>query len=287
MVICKTAPDIAATLLLHQQPKSGIGFVPTMGALHQGHISLIKTAKQQCPVVVSSIFVNPTQFNDLNDFEKYPVTIEKDIDALEAAGCDVLFLPAVKEMYPQGLAATEIYQLGFLETVLEGKYRPGHFQGVCRVVQRLFDIVKPQIAFFGQKDYQQCMVIQKLVELKNMPIELFMCPTQREPNGLAMSSRNMRLTVAERQTAAVIYQTLQRIGAAVTALENDFAGLKMQAAATLTNAGFRPDYVEIADAATLELLKAPAGRKKIVALIAAYLGEVRLIDNLVIDLGKG
>jgi pantoate--beta-alanine ligase len=190
-----------------------MGFVPTMGALHQGHISLIEASKTENNVTVCSIFVNPTQFNDPKDFEKYPVTIETDIEKLEAAGCDVLFLPAVSEIYPQGTRPSKQYELGFLETVLDGKFRPGHFQGVCQVVERLLQIVKPTQLFLGQKDYQQCMVISKLIDLMGWgnKLKINICPTLREADGLAMSSRNMRLTNDERIKAVAIYQCLNHL----------------------------------------------------------------------------
>ncbi|MFT3678809.1 MAG: pantoate--beta-alanine ligase [Ferruginibacter sp.] len=281
MIICKTRNDINTILGKMRTKGKTTGFVPTMGALHQGHISLINTAKKQCAIVVSSIFVNPTQFNDPKDFEKYPVTLEKDIEMLEAAGCDVLFLPAVNEMYPDGLGQKEFYDLGFLETILEGKFRPGHFQGVCQVVERLFRIVNADYSFFGQKDYQQCMVIKKLVELKQLETTIVICPTQRETNGLAMSSRNMRLSEQERSQATVIYQTMTWIKDKIKNGEEDLSLIKEDSRQTLISKGFKPDYVEIANADTLEALDKPMTGIPIVILIAAFLGDVRLIDNMV------
>src|ERR1700691_4943551 len=180
---------------LNHETVSGksIGFVPTMGALHEGHISLITISKKETDITVCSIFVNPTQFNDPRDFQKYPITLEKDIALLEQAGTDVLFLPEVEEIYPKGTSGLEHYDLGRIETLLEGQYRPGHFQGVCQVMRRLLDVVRPDDLFMGQKDYQQCMVLQRLLELRGMPTRLHRCPILREPDGLAMSSRNMGL----------------------------------------------------------------------------------------------
>ena len=202
-------------MLFRSQRKQGkkYGFVPTMGALHAGHISLINDSKKASDLTVCSIFVNPTQFNDPKDFEKYPITIEKDIAMLEAAGCDILFLPEVAEMYPGGTSTSIHYELGYLETILEGHYRPGHFQGVCMIVHRLLDIVKPDNLYIGQKDYQQSMVIKKLIELTGMKelVDLNISPTLREAGGLAMSSRNMRLTEQERVKATAIYKTLHLI----------------------------------------------------------------------------
>lgn len=256
------------------------GFVPTMGALHKGHLSLIENARMQSDVVVSSIFVNPTQFNDPKDFEKYPVTIEQDIEMLEAAGCDVLFLPSVSEMYPEGLPGGKQYELGYLETVLDGAYRPGHFQGVCRVVEKLLRMVHPDKMLLGQKDYQQCMVLNKMVVSEGLPVKIVICPTQREPDGLAMSSRNVRLNPTNRNKAPVIYQTLQFIKNEIK--PGDISGIKKLANEKLVAAGFKPDYVEVADAATLTLVSNWDGTASLVALIAAFAGDVRLIDNLLL-----
>ncbi|HNA16252.1 MAG TPA: pantoate--beta-alanine ligase, partial [Ferruginibacter sp.] len=211
MIIFKKAADIGIFLQQKRQKNPKTGFVPTMGALHQGHISLIESACSENDLVVCSIFVNPTQFNDPKDFQNYPITIENDIDLLEKAGCDALFLPAVEEMYPAGLENKKTYALGYLETVLEGRYRPGHFQGVCQVVHRLLTIVPADRLYLGQKDFQQCMVIRKMIELENLPIETVICPTLRETDGLAMSSRNMRLDKEAREKAVEISRTLLHI----------------------------------------------------------------------------
>jgi pantoate--beta-alanine ligase len=255
--------------------------------LHEGHISLITISKKSAGVTVCSIFINPTQFNDPRDFQKYPVTLEKDIALLEHYGTDVLFLPEIGEVYPDGTSGLEHYDLGPLETLLEGKYRPGHFQGVCQVMRRLLDLVRPDDLFMGQKDYQQCMVIQRLLELRGMHTRLHRCPILREPDGLAMSSRNMRLTPEQRQQAPAIYKALQSIrngwGGAerTTAATVPVSALTAAATGLLETACFRVDYVSIADATTLEPLDyrtTPPGHA--VALIAAFLGEVRLIDNM-------
>jgi pantoate--beta-alanine ligase len=280
MVIFKHIDDIHNYLSFQQEAGKVTAFVPTMGALHTGHISLVKTAISQSDVAVSSIFVNPTQFNDPKDFEKYPITIEKDIDMLEAAGCNVLFLPSVKEMYPEGLDNGKQYSLGFLETVLDGAYRPGHFQGVCRVVEKLLRIVHPDKMLLGQKDYQQCMVLTKLVELENIPTKIIICPTQREADGLAMSSRNVRLTVENRNKAPLIYKSLQLIQQNIK--PGDITGVIHNAIEMLTAQGFKPDYVAVANAQTLEPVDDWNGKDALVALVAAFLGEVRLIDNLVL-----
>ncbi len=208
MILFRRSDDLSKWL--NQETASGksIGFVPTMGALHAGHISLITISKKETDITVCSIFVNPTQFNDPKDFQKYPITLEKDIALLEAAGVDILFLPGVSELYPTGTANLEHYDLGQLENLLEGKYRPGHFQGVCQVMYRLLHLVRPDHLFMGQKDYQQCMVVQRLLTLLGLPIQLHRCPIIREADGLAMSSRNQRLSPAQRANATAIYRAL-------------------------------------------------------------------------------
>jgi pantoate--beta-alanine ligase len=258
-----------------------IGFVPTMGALHQGHFSLIAAARQQCSLVISSIFVNPTQFNDPKDFEHYPITLDTDIDGLMAAGCDILFLPDVAEMYPEGLSSSTYFELGTLETLLEGAYRPGHFQGVCRIVAKLLQAVNPQLLYLGKKDYQQCMVISQLVKLLDLPVAIVISETLREQDGLAMSSRNRRLSPQERAIAPEIYQTLVWIKQQIN--KGETASLLDAANARLVRFGFKPDYISIANAETLAPIANWNGTTPIVALVAAYLGTVRLIDNLVLS----
>jgi pantoate--beta-alanine ligase len=254
-----------------------IGFVPTMGALHAGHLSLIKQAQQQCDVVVCSIFVNPTQFNDPKDLEIYPRPIRDDIAKLEQIGCDILFNPDVTEMY----ADNEKWHLdiGQLEGLLEGKFRPGHYQGVTQVVFKLFDIVKPDVAFFGQKDYQQVLVITKMIRLLNMPVKLVMCPIERETDGLAMSSRNIHLTAADRLHALILSKTLNSVKAN---FDNNHIDKLIQSAeeAISNEPGVTLGYFEIADGDTL--LPAHKDTTKIVALVAATVGKTRLIDNVVL-----
>lgn len=278
MKLFKKAADITKYLLELKENAQTTGFVPTMGALHQGHISLLHTAKENNDLSICSIFVNPTQFNDKADYDKYPTTLEEDIDKLDRAGCDILFLPSVAEIYPEGTENTVPYNLGYLETVLEGKFRPGHFQGVCQVVHRLLTIIPASQLFLGQKDYQQCMVIKKLVEEKNIDTEIIICPTLRENDGLAMSSRNMRLPDADRKTAVKIFETLSFIKNNIK--PGDLIYLQKKAIKNLEAAGFKPDYIEIAKAANLELIKTWDGKTELVALTAAFLGDVRLIDNM-------
>lgn len=281
MTLFKKTEDIRQFIAEEMGSVGASGFVPTMGALHPGHISLITKAKEENELVICSIFVNPTQFNNSKDFEKYPSTIEIDIDMLEKAGCDIIFLPSVTEIYPDGINDQQHYELGYLETLLEGKFRPGHFQGVCQVVDRLLKIVQPQNLYLGQKDYQQCMVIKKLVAITGAKTELIICPTLRENDGLAMSSRNMRLTAEERQQAVKIFETLSFIKKEIR--NGYLEDLKQRASDYLSGEGFVVDYVEIADAETLQLVENWNGKTKLVALAAVFLNEVRLIDNMILD----
>lgn len=283
MIIFKKTRDLHKWLEAQRLTGISIGFVPTMGALHTGHLSLIESSIKANPVTVCSIFVNPTQFNDPKDFEKYPITIEKDIELLANAGCDILFLPSVKEIYPDELSPSLKYDLGYLERILEGKFRPGHFQGVCMVVHRLLEIVMPDNFYLGQKDYQQCMVIKKLIALIGLSnaILVNICPTLREPDGLAMSSRNVRLNEDERIKATAIFRNLSFIKENLTT--GDLKGLKETAFRNLSEAGFNVDYIEIADANDLSIIDDWDGQKKLVALAAAFMKEVRLIDNILLN----
>ncbi|MBK7433831.1 MAG: pantoate--beta-alanine ligase [Chitinophagaceae bacterium] len=281
MILFKKSRDLHDFLKEKRRRDIPVGFVPTMGALHAGHISLIGESRKKGGLTVCSIFVNPTQFNDSKDFDQYPYTLEKDIDGLEAAGCDVLFLPSVKEMYPEGLKNLPHFDLGFLETVLEGKFRPGHFQGVCQVVERLLKMVQPQFLYLGQKDFQQCMVISKLVEIMGIDTRVVICPTQRESDGLAMSSRNLRLSPSEREQAVYIHKTLRFLRQELKPGYLD--DMKERAIQYLAAEGFRVDYVEIAEAETLKPVTHWDGSTPLVALIAAFINEVRLIDNLLLQ----
>ncbi|RAJ79956.1 pantoate--beta-alanine ligase [Chitinophaga dinghuensis] len=280
----KRSIDLKKHLDLVRKSGKTIGFVPTMGALHSGHLSLIQAAKKNTDVVVCSIFVNPTQFNDPKDFEKYPITIEADIKKLNDVSTDIVFLPSVDEMYPEGLSDAIHYDFGDLESILEGKFRPGHFQGVGRIVHKLLDIVQPNKLFMGQKDLQQCLIVSKLLKIIGSSTELVVCPTEREPDGLAMSSRNVRLSPAARKTAVAIYQAL-------TNLKNNFGKdlLFMESAHeamdSLKAKGFEPEYVDILALKDdmLHPLDHPADDHTIVvAAIAAWLDGVRLIDNMVL-----
>lgn len=261
-------------------PEKKIGLVPTMGALHEGHFSLIENCNNKADFTICSIFVNPLQFNNEEDFKKYPNTLEADIRALKQHECDAVMVPDYEEMYPDKNSKKKHYELGYLENILEGKFRPGHFQGVCHAVEKLLTMVDPGILFIGQKDFQQCMVIKKLIGLMGKNIELVICPTLREENGLAMSSRNLRLSKQEKEKAAALNQSLQFIKEKISS--HNFLELKEEAISNLETSGFRVEYLELAKADDLELVSSYDGNEPHVILIAAYLNEVRLIDNQLI-----
>jgi len=252
--------------------------VPTMGALHAGHLSLIKIAKELTDFVVCSIFVNPTQFTNQNDLENYPRPIEEDVKLLEASGCDALFLPAVTEMY--GENEEWKFEVGYLENILEGKFRAGHYRGVTQIVKKLLDAVNPDYMFLGQKDYQQVMVLDHMVKSLNIPSELVMCPIVREDDGLALSSRNIHLTTADRQNALVLFQALFQAKEHFQKLS--ITQLKSEAWSKLVNTqGITPEYFEICDAATLLPVESKSA-ESIIALVAAKVGNTRLIDNIIL-----
>ncbi len=254
-----------------------------MGALHGGHISLVEQCRQENGVSVCSIFVNPTQFNNAEDLQKYPRTLENDSQMLQSACCDVLFAPSVKEMYPNKNDQKPHYDFGYLDTIMEGKHRKGHFNGVGIVVSRLLDIVEPDTLYLGQKDYQQCMVIKKLIEILGYThLKLQICETKREDNGLAMSSRNTRLTPSERQKASVIYQILKTIDQNKnTKTVEDCEQWAMDELAK--HHDITPEYAQIANAQNLKPITHWHECQQHVVCIAAYVGSVRLIDNLILD----
>ncbi|MBS1600518.1 MAG: pantoate--beta-alanine ligase [Bacteroidetes bacterium] len=280
MILFKHVHELKNYIASERLAGRKIGFVPTMGALHQGHLALIETCRENGNLSICSIFVNPTQFNDPKDFQKYPVTIEKDIYLLEKKGTDILFLPSKEEIYPGGTTGLRHYELGFLETILEGKFRPGHFQGVCQVMDQLLRIVEPDHLYMGQKDYQQCMVVKKLLQIIGLKTVFHACPTVRESDGLAMSSRNTRLNESERINAVTIFKTLSYLKKNIR--QGDLSGLLNNAKNLLIEKDFKVDYVEIADAETLETVNEWNGKQNVVALIAAFLHEVRLIDNMLL-----
>ncbi len=257
-----------------------IGFVPTMGALHLGHISLIYESKKTTDLTVCSIFVNPTQFNDKVDLEKYPRMPKKDAELLEAANCDFLFLPDVSEIYPEKDVRT--FDFGYLDSILEAAFRSGHYNGVAQVVSRLFDIVKPDVAFFGIKDYQQIMVVKALVKQLKLPIKIVAIPILRDKDGLAMSSRNLLLNEEERKAATLLYKLLKKS----KLLKNEgksVSDIKYYVANQLSlNLIYKLDYFAICDADTLKEEFEFAKGRTYVALTACFVGKIRLIDNLML-----
>ena len=254
-----------------------IGFVPTMGNLHAGHYSLVELARQHADRIVSSVFVNPTQFGPSEDFTRYPRTPDADTSGLQAAGCDVLWLPDVAAMYPYGVELAANIHVPGVSSVLEGAFRPGHFDGVCTVVSRLFNQVQPDVAVFGKKDYQQLAVIRQMVVDLHFPIEIVGGDIVREPNGLAMSSRNQYLSPEERALSATIHRTLLAMRDAILA-GTPLHSVEAEADATLRRAGFVPDYAVLRRPDLGEPTDGEGGG--LVALIAARLGRTRLIDNL-------
>ncbi|MBK8921975.1 MAG: pantoate--beta-alanine ligase [Saprospirales bacterium] len=281
MLIFKKVADLQRWLGAERRAGKRAGFVPTMGALHHGHLSLVHAAKAECERVVASIFVNPTQFNDPKDLEKYPRMPGQDIALLTSAYCDALFMPPVEEVYPPGRNLTLHLDFGRLEQVMEGRFRPGHFSGMATVVHRLLDIVQPDRLYMGQKDFQQLCIVRDMLRQLQSPVGLVMCPTMREADGLAMSSRNLRLSPAMRGAAPAIYRALQ-------AAKNEFvqgstaAGVQAQALNYLHTAGLQPEYFDIVDGVTLEPVQGYADAAFIVACAAAWAGDVRLIDNEVL-----
>jgi len=273
---------IAALKMLLQPRKLAlqkIALVPTMGALHKGHVSLIKIAQQNSDVVVCSIFVNPTQFTDPKDLEKYPRPLQHDIEMLQEAGCDIVFMPSVKEMYP----APENWHidLGNAEFLLEGEFRKGHYQGVTQIVKKLFDAVEPDQAFFGQKDFQQVLMIRNMVEHFGLSLEIISCPIIREDDGLAMSSRNIHLTVNDRKNALVLSRALQYVRDHFE--QDSITELLENATAIIKNTdGVQLEYFTIANTETL-LPEYNKEVKPLVALVAARVGETRLIDNMMLN----
>jgi pantoate--beta-alanine ligase len=273
--------DLKSYLIAEKQKGFSIGFVPTMGALHAGHASLIAQAKMECDIVVASIFVNPTQFNNPEDLAKYPRSVDQDAELLLAHGCHAVLVPSVEEVYPAGFEVPPV-PLGFLDQVMEGEFRPGHFQGVVQVVYRFFQVVEPNRAYFGLKDFQQVAVIRYMTKYFNLPVEIVACPTLREADGLAMSSRNLRLNPQERELAGMIYQTL--VKASNWSESYTPQEVKMLARVFLEASELELEYFEIVDPLTLEAL-AEKWVPGAVACIVAYAGQVRLIDNMPLAAG--
>ncbi|WP_293901566.1 pantoate--beta-alanine ligase [Sphingobacterium sp. UBA5670] len=282
MEIFKTKASLQAYLQEARSTGQKIALIPTMGALHEGHLSLLNYAKPISDIRVCSIFVNPTQFNDPKDLEKYPRPIENDISLLESVDCDILFLPSVDEMYPD---KNEVWHLdlGELDQIWEGEKRPGHFQGVTQVVYKLFTLVQPDIACFGQKDFQQVMVIKRMIAMKDLPIQLAICPIIRDQDGLALSSRNMRLSEAGKRTALALSRSLQYVKDHI----HDpipLAEIKKEALKILTDTdGLNVEYFAICESSSLKEVNHIDFSKQHVALVTAWVEGVRLIDNMILN----
>ncbi len=279
MLIYKTVKGLQNKINALKSQGKTIGFAPTMGALHSGHISLIEKAKIECDIVVCSIFVNPTQFNDPKDLEKYPRTEKKDADMLRKAGNDILFLPPVKEVYPKDLSTKTALDFGAMANVMEGAFRPGHFDGMAQVVNRLLNIVQPNRLYMGQKDFQQFSIVQEMLRQLKSDTQLVMCETMRETDGLAMSSRNVRLSAELRAKAPLIYQTLSEAKHKLN--ESPANEVKKWAMEQLSQTDFRPEYFDIVDGRTLQPVENISSSDYVVACVATWLGDVRLIDNLI------
>ncbi|MGF6592965.1 pantoate--beta-alanine ligase [Pseudomonas sp. 2835] len=278
----KTVRELRAAVARARSEGKRIGFVPTMGNLHSGHAALVTKAAQRVDFVVASIFVNPLQFGPSEDLDKYPRTLAADQEKLLQAGCHLLFAPTVEEMYPDGMAGQTRVSVPQLSDGLCGTSRPGHFEGVATVVSKLFNMVQPDLAVFGQKDFQQLAVIRALVRDLNMPIQIIGEPTVRAEDGLALSSRNGYLSDEQRATAPALYRLLSQMAAAIEQGERDYPALIANGQQQLAAAGFRPDYLEVRQA--LSLRPAAPEDRDLVILVAAFLGATRLIDNLHLNL---
>lgn len=280
MQVFTSVAQLRAFTEASRQAGRRLGLVPTMGALHAGHLQLVAAAAQACDDVVATIFVNPTQFNNADDLRLYPRLPEQDTALLAGAGCTALFMPPVEEVYPQLTVLR--FDFGPLERVMEGAHRPGHFNGVATVVSKLFHMARPHAAYFGQKDFQQVAIVRQLIADLSFDLELVVAPTVREADGLAMSSRNRRLSPEARAVAPLLYQVLQ---AAAQQVRQGVAPTQVQAqalAALAQEAQFTPEYFEVADAQTLQPLAGYEAGRAVVLCVAAHLGGVRLIDNVVV-----
>ena len=277
MKLVHTIQELRAELDIQRKAGKKIGFVPTMGALHEGHASLVRRAVAENEIVVVSVFVNPTQFNDKNDLLKYPRTLEADCELLEKEGTAYVFAPSVEEIYPE--PDTRQFSYAPLDTVMEGKFRPGHFNGVCQVVSKLFMTVEPDVAYFGEKDFQQLAIIREMVKQMNFPLQIVGCPIVREADGLALSSRNARLSEEQRKQALEISQTLFKSVeyAASHTLEETQQFVEESIAAA---EGLELEYFEIVDGMTLQKIASWVDTDYVVGCITVFCGEVRLIDNI-------
>ncbi len=271
--------EVREQLATVRQESKTIALVPTMGNLHDGHLSLVKQVQERADYIVVTIFVNPTQFVEGEDFESYPRTLESDLNQLKNMNVDLVFIPDNDEIYPAKSDAPAEVTVPELDSIYCGEYRPGHFKGVATIVTKLFNIVQPDIAIFGRKDYQQLLVIRSLVKSLNLPIEIIAAATMREEDGLAMSSRNQYLTGKERKTAALLYENLKKIAEKMKKGSENHKKLEKEAISVLKNVGFRPEYFKICDSESLS----PPKEGKLVIIAAAWLGKTRLIDNVAVQ----
>ncbi len=279
MQIINNVSDLKNSIEAQKKDNKCIGFVPTMGALHSGHISLVNKASIECDFIIVSIFVNPTQFNDITDLERYPRTLDADIELLNETACDIVFVPSVETMYPE--PDNRKFNFGSLEAVMEGSSRPGHFNGVAQVVSKLFEMITPNKAFFGQKDFQQLAIIRLMAKQLKMPIEIISCPIIRENSGLAMSSRNKRLNNEQIVSASKIYSALcwARDNYKISTPQEIKIGTK-----EIINSenNLKVEYVEISDGYSLQPIEDWSQSQYIVMCVAVYCGDVRLIDNIIL-----
>lgn len=278
-ITCHTIAETKEIISRHKQAEDSIGFVATMGALHEGHLQLVRKAVEENDFVAVSIFVNPVQFNNLEDLAKYPRTLENDLDKLASTGCHLVFAPSAEEMYPEP-DLTE-FDFGELDKVMEGKFRPGHFKGVAIVVKKLFEIITPDKAYFGEKDFQQLAIIRKMTQQFSLPVTIVPYPIVRESDGLAMSSRNARLTPEERKEATAIYQALNSVKENYSWFTRD--GIEELIRVEIQQFPyFRVEYVSVVDTVTLQPFDDWMDVEHAVVCVAAFIGNVRLIDNIIL-----
>ena len=283
MYLFKKAQDLRAHIQHIKSSNQRIGFVPTMGALHQGHVSLIQQSLSVCSHTICSVFVNPTQFNEASDLQKYPRTPAKDTELLTSVGTDILFLPEVDEVYPSGFESQIKVNFNGLDLQMEGAFRPGHFEGVAQVVHRLLELTEPDVIFMGQKDFQQCLIVRRMIEFLNLEVELFVCPIIRTKEGLAMSSRNVLLSEEGKQKALVLNRALAH--AKVTLAEKDVSKVQEEVNVLFEQANVKLEYFDIVDGHNLEPITSFKTSNFIVACTAAWVENVRLIDNMILKGG--
>lgn len=283
MYFFKTTEGLQRHINQNKSSNQKIGFVPTMGALHQGHLSLIQQSQSVCSHTICSVFVNPTQFNESSDLQKYPRTPAKDVELLTMVGTDILFMPQVSEVYPNGTANNLAIDFQGLDQVMEGKFRPGHFEGVAQVVHRLLELTKPDVLFMGQKDFQQCAIVGRMIEALSLDIELYVCPIVRDDSGLALSSRNVRLSPQGKEQALILSKSLQE--AKVTLEKESVQSIVDTVKTQFSESTAELEYFEIVDGRSLQPVADEKDTDFIVACVAAWVDGVRLIDNMILKGG--